>query len=175
MNRVIFICGMPGSGKTFLGKSIAFKHGYNFIDLDEYIEEITTLSTAKWIKQKGEEAFRVKEGEILRQLPLSANQLISCGAGTPCFMNNLQWMAEHGTVIFLDVVPELLIERLSTQVEVEKRPLLNKPGVPLSKILLEMWEKRKNIYLQIPTWLSEYEELEEFILKKFETSQFDSN
>lgn len=110
-----------GSGKTKLGKRLARLLHYNFIDLDKQIEEKENTSIAGLFENKGEEYFREKESEYLRQLQ-DEKTVVATGGGTPCYYDNMNWMLQHGKCVWLKVSEEELFRRLREKRD--KRPLL---------------------------------------------------
>lgn len=155
MKTPIFLCGMPGSGKSTVGKKLAARLGIRFIDLDTAIEEQTGKSPAAWIVEEGEQAFRTIESEVLRALNFLEAAIVSCGGGTPCFNDNLSWMLQHGKVVYLDVPIGMLLQRLQ-QADADERPLLSDS---LSfEGLAELYAKRKIWYDQIPLVFRPHEE-----------------
>lgn len=146
MPQLLFICGLPGSGKSTLGKKIANKLRFKFIDLDQQILIDTGISPTQWILEYSEEVFRVKEAQTLRQINLDEDLVVSCGGGTPCYEENLDWMLQHGTCIYLDVPEGMVLKRLQ-QAEPGTRPLID-DAEPLSS-LRDLIEKRKACYSRI--------------------------
>jgi shikimate kinase len=145
--QILFICGLPGSGKSTLGKKLANKLKFRFIDLDIQVLDDTGISPAQWISEYSEDDFRINEAQALRNIKTDENLIVSCGGGTPCFEQNLEWMLEHGTCIYLDVPEGMVLNRLQ-QGEVGNRPLINQvdPLVSLRALI----EKRKECYARIP-------------------------
>lgn len=119
----VFLIGFMGSGKTTFGKKLAAKLKLQFVDLDEQIcianktERINSL-----IELKGFEFFRQTESETLKSLQRE-NSLVSTGGGTPCYFDNIDWMKQNGTVVFLQVDEGVLWSRLKNT-DLEERPLL---------------------------------------------------
>jgi len=111
-----------GSGKSWLGQQLTQHLPFNFIDLDDYIEQKRQLSIPEIFEQYGEEKFRQIESICLKSLKNKTNCIIALGGGTPCFFDNMDWILENGIAIYLDVVPSILVNRLMK--EQEKRPLL---------------------------------------------------
>lgn len=111
-----------GTGKTHWGRIWAQKCGYNFIDLDEAIEEEEGLTVADIFAKKGEAYFRSKEAELLRRMAGQVETIIACGGGTPCFSDNMAWMKTHGTTVLLKATPEFIISNIEKHLG--KRPLL---------------------------------------------------
>jgi shikimate kinase len=118
----IFLLGFMGSGKSHWGKIWAAMHKFDFIDLDEEIEKREQQSVADIFEKKGEDYFREKEAKALRSLDLAENTIISCGGGSPCFYDNMDWMNEHGLTVFLNASPHYILNNIKN--EKDKRPLL---------------------------------------------------
>jgi shikimate kinase len=118
----IFLIGFMGSGKSYWGNLWAKTEGLSYVDLDEEIEAQEHGTIAETFEMKGEDYFRKKEAEVLRSLISNTNCIISCGGGSPCFFDNIDWMNEHGITVFLDASPEYILENIKH--EKEKRPLL---------------------------------------------------
>jgi shikimate kinase len=118
----IYLIGFMGCGKTTFGKKLANKLEYKFLDLDKKIEKLEKQSIANTFSEKGEEYFRQLEADVLRSTILYKNAVISCGGGTPCLHNNMQWMNSRGITIYLKTSAEHLTGRLKTRKE--KRPLI---------------------------------------------------
>jgi shikimate kinase len=118
----IVLVGFMGCGKSTLGKKIANKLGFEFIDMDAEIEKQHNLSISEIFKQKGEEYFRLKEHEYLKSLTAQTNLVISTGGGTPCFYNNMEIINRIGKSVYIELPAEALALRL--QNEKNKRPLI---------------------------------------------------
>ena len=100
------------SGKTTLGKALSQKTGYRFIDLDEYIENREKMSVSEIFKKYGEKGFRNLEKKALHEVASIDNCIISCGGGTPCFFDNIDFMNIQGSTFFLEASEEKLLSRL---------------------------------------------------------------
>jgi shikimate kinase len=117
--HAVFLIGFMGSGKTTLGKKLAAKLNWKFIDLDEAVRvEHGAESVAALIKDKGFDFFRQAEGEMLKSLSLE-NVVVSTGGGTPCYFDNLEWMKGSGVVVFLDVDEGMLYSRLVKELDLQ--------------------------------------------------------
>src|SRR5476651_2201785 len=88
----IFLIGYMGSGKTTLGRRLAARLGYEFIDLDQVFEEKEGITIAQYFTYYGEDAFRKEESAILKQTHYPEKAVISTGGGLPCFFDNMDWM-----------------------------------------------------------------------------------
>jgi len=133
-NRIIYIIGFMGSGKSTAGKKLASALGWRFIDLDKKIEEKTGKTIPEIFKEFGEDYFRELETSELRNLNSSFSTIISTGGGTPCYGNNMDYMLSTGLTIYLKLTPGQLKSRLSDSKG--ERPLIKdlKPGELLSFI-----------------------------------------
>ncbi len=121
----IFLTGFMGSGKTSLGKKLAQVLRRTFIDLDQYIEKKMALSIPVIFNQFGEDEFRRIEKECLEELIQTNNlAVIALGGGTICFFDNLQEIKKNGLLIYLQLPPKVLAERIKKSKTV--RPLLQK-------------------------------------------------
>jgi len=118
----IFLIGLPGSGKTTLGKSLAGLLKTEFVDLDEQIVKQEQQPVSEIFKLKGEDYFRKVESKILQQWA-SQNQsfVMATGGGAPCFHQGIDVMNTAGKTIYLNVPVEELISRLKNT---QDRPLL---------------------------------------------------
>lgn len=112
-----------GSGKTTLGKKLAAKLKYSFVDLDEVVCTTNGFGSIKeLVAAKGFPDFRKLEAVALRELERE-NKVVSTGGGTPCFHDNMDWMLKSGTVVFVDVDEKTIYNRLK-ETDRNERPLL---------------------------------------------------
>ena len=121
----IFLIGFMGSGKTYWGKIWAQKKGLDFYDLDEIIEEKEGRYIATIFEKEGEDYFRKTETEALHTFSEKNNCIIACGGGAACFNDNMRWMNENGTTVYLAASPQYILSRVKEE-EKGKRPLINK-------------------------------------------------
>ncbi len=121
-NKPIFLLGFMGSGKTYIGKLLAEKLLYDFIDTDALLEKRTGNTIAEIFEKKGEDYFRKLEHNILSELKIVSNCIISIGGGTPCFYENMELINAYGTTIYLKAQSEIIVGRISAQSS--HRPLL---------------------------------------------------
>ena len=145
MNR-IFLIGYMGSGKTTIGKLLAKKLGYSFVDMDHHIEEKQFKTVSQIFTEKGEDVFRRLEQNCLHEVADFENIVISTGGGAPCFFDNMDYMNRHGLTIYLKLTTDELAERLEL-VGVSKRPILaGKTGIELRQFIAEGLAKREIFY-----------------------------
>ncbi|MFM2285270.1 MAG: hypothetical protein RLZZ543_767 [Bacteroidota bacterium] len=154
MHKPLFICGMPGSGKSGLGKRLANRMLWSFVDLDQLIEQRCGKSPAVLITELGEAAFRQMEAEALRSLSSKTNTVIACGGGTPCFLGNLEWMQSQGIVLFIDMPLKSIMQRLLQSKGQAKRPLLGNGEAELAQRLEMIWQQREAYFKQIDWWIN---------------------
>jgi shikimate kinase len=120
----IVLVGYMGSGKSTIGKILAKKLKFGFIDLDDYIESSENSSIPAIFKEKGEVYFRKKEFEYLKDILKDKDDFIlSTGGGTPCYGENMNAILEAtSNVFYLSVTINGLIERLI--LEKDERPII---------------------------------------------------
>ena len=118
----IFLLGFMGTGKTAWGSRWSQRFNMPFIDLDELIEQDTGKSVVDIFEKDGEDFFRVKEAELLRNKCIADGHIIACGGGTPCFYDNMQWMNEQGFTVCLTASAPYILKNVLE--EKEKRPLV---------------------------------------------------
>jgi shikimate kinase len=144
---LIFLIGFMGSGKTTLGRKLASKMGYEFIDLDHKLEQKVELSIAEYFTLFGEDSFRKLESEVLKKNPYPENAVISTGGGLPCYFDNMDWMKEHGKTVYIKLSPKTLADRLENGKE--ERPLLqDKHGDQLVAFIEQKLAERESFYSQ---------------------------
>ena len=118
----IFLIGLPGSGKSTLGRRLADALMIEFVDLDSEIEKQEGKVIADIFHEKGEDHFRQIESGMLKSLAASSmNFVMSTGGGAPCFYQGIDVINESGISIFLHVSTDEIIKRLKPS---KDRPLL---------------------------------------------------
>ncbi len=119
----IFLVGLPGCGKSTLGKQLAEKLSIAFFDLDTEIEKSVGLPVKSIFKRYGESFFRKEESECLQKLTEShIDFVIATGGGTPVFFDTMAYMNKNGLTIFLDVPATEIANRI-LKTALEERPL----------------------------------------------------
>jgi len=143
----IFLIGMPGSGKTTLGKELAAHLMVDFVDLDAEIEKTEQTSISEIFRQEGEEYFRLLEARLLREWAGSPRAFVmATGGGAPCFHKGMETINERGISIFLDFPVPVLMERVKYN---QERPLLlTADETELKEKLERMRNQRLDCYRQ---------------------------
>jgi shikimate kinase len=109
----IFLIGYMGCGKSYWGRLLADSLNYDFIDLDELIEQREGLSIPDIFKQFGEDSFREREQLALESVQdMKQTCVISTGGGAPCFHNNMYKMNAMGKTLFLEASPLILKQNI---------------------------------------------------------------
>ncbi len=137
----IILIGFMGVGKTTVGKLLAQRMGYRFVDVDQVIEKETGLSIPQIFSMYGEGHFRQLEGETIRRVLVHSGIVLATGGGAVMDPANFSFLMENGCVVALDASEETLWERLKS---CKDRPMLYSDN-PREKMraLLEM---RRPVY-----------------------------
>lgn len=144
MKRIILI-GYMGAGKTTIGKALAKDLGLQFYDLDWYIESRRRKKIAQIFAEMGEEKFRYIEQAMLHEVAEFEDVIISCGGGTPCFYDNIDYMNQQADVVYLKAEPEVLYKHLL--MSKNERPLLKgKSPEELIAFIREQLAYREQFY-----------------------------
>lgn len=133
----VVLIGMPGCGKTTIGKILAEELKYNFCDMDEYIEDISGESIKELFK-KGEEVFRDFESLGCEKLSKKKNMVISAGGGVIKRQKNIDLFRNESIIIFIDRP----IENIIIDIDTSSRPLLAEG----KEKLYNLFEERYDLY-----------------------------
>ncbi|GLR16493.1 shikimate kinase [Portibacter lacus] len=144
--KKIYLLGFMGSGKSTLGRELAKQLNFSFNDLDDMIEEYCQCTIADLFTNLGEDHFRLIETKILKHTQNLEHAVISLGGGTPCFNDNMDFVNQNGKSIYLQIKPEVLVERLIN--EKAKRPLISQAQnkIDLEKLISTKLSARSQFY-----------------------------
>lgn len=154
----IYLIGFMGAGKTSIGKKLARKINFQFVDLDDLIEAESEQKITEIFEEKGENYFRKLEQKVLFKTLKLENVIIATGGGTPCFYENMAWINKNGKSIYLKLNAGILHSRLKSKMK--HRPML---------------QNKKNLQNFIETKLQEREkfyELAHFTISMKEKNAF---
>lgn len=134
-----------GAGKTTVGKALAKETGLQFYDLDWYIESRMHKTVPAIFAERGEEGFRKIEYNMLHEVAEFEDVIISCGGGTPCFFDNMEYMNNQAQVVYLKASPEVLHKHL--MMGKTERPLIkDKTPEELITFITEQLDRREPFY-----------------------------
>ena len=137
----VALVGLPGSGKSTIGRQLARRLGRPFIDTDQVIEQRVGLSIRDFFEREGEESFRDLEQSVIDELTLGEPCVLSTGGGAVLRPANRQHLKQRTQAIYLQAAPEEFLRRLRHD---RSRPLLQVPD-PLAR-LRELYTLRDPLY-----------------------------
>lgn len=137
----LILVGLPGVGKTTIGRAAARRLGRSFIDFDQEIERRAGLSVREIFRLEGEDYFRALEFALTEELSNSGGMVLSPGGGWITQQRSVELLRSAGRIIYLRASPEAVARRLR---RVETRPLL--AGRDPVVALRELYEKRRTLY-----------------------------
>lgn len=120
--KCIILIGYMCAGKTTVGKVLAKELGRTFYDLDWYVEERFHKKVPQIFAEEGEARFRDLERRMLHEVAEFENIVLSCGGGTPCHFDNMDYMNSVAETYYLKATPETLIQHIA--ISRGERPLL---------------------------------------------------
>jgi len=144
----IFLIGFMGAGKTHWGQLLSEKLGLRFFDLDEQVTSHAGKTIPEIFATDGEEHFRLLEKEVLYIITESHDSFVmACGGGSPCYFNNIDYMNDSGTTVWINTSLPVLFQRLIK--EKDKRPLIrNLSEEQLQGFISKKFADRKIYYEQ---------------------------
>jgi shikimate kinase len=158
----IVLIGLPGTGKTSVGRELSLRLGWTFLDTDELIEQQEQTEIPQIFASRGEAYFRSVESRVIEEVMKRSGQVVATGGGAVLSQENSNRMKENGWVVCLKASAEVIIERVSQN---ENRPLVK--GDVEAKVR-GLMEQRKYAYnfadMQIETSSLPVEEIAAQIL-----------
>ena len=150
---MIILIGLPGSGKSTVGRQLARKLSANFVDSDHLIEQRLGCSIREYFEREGEVAFRDVEQAVIHDLLQTHSPepqqltVLSTGGGSVLRDANRRILRESGKVVYLRSSPEDIYRRLRND---KNRPLLQ-VGDPMQR-LRDLYEQRDPLYRETSHW-----------------------
>ncbi len=155
-----------GVGKTTIGNQLALHHNLKFIDIDNKIEESANESITNIFQKKGEQYYRKLEAEALKLV--TKKSIIACGGGLPLYNNNMDFIKESGTSIYLKASEKEIFNRLYKNTE--GRPLIEgKSEKELKDYIKETIIKREEFYIKADYIIDTSNLSKEEVLRKIDT------
>ena len=146
--RNLYLVGFMGTGKSSIGRELARNLGYRFLDSDAWIEEREGRPVREIFAAEGEEYFREREADFVREHP-GRGCVVACGGGLVTQPGRLAALQEKGVVVALYASPETIHQRTSRN---RNRPLLQVED-PLGRIR-ELLAEREPYYREVPLGVS---------------------
>ncbi|EPR68863.1 shikimate kinase [Cyclobacterium qasimii] len=148
-SKKIILVGMPGSGKSTLGKSLALKLNWPFYDLDDLIEAAAGKAIAEIFSTEGEGYFRKLESTVLEGI-LNKEEafVLATGGGAPCYNDNMELINNKGVSVYLDVPLNSILQRL-THTEVSIRPLFSSLDTPQIILKLKNMHAQRSVFYEM--------------------------
>ena len=143
-NNNIYLVGMPGAGKTTVGRQLARRMQRSFVDADHEIEARTGVRIPLIFDIEGEQGFRDRESKVLAELGNQSNLVVATGGGAVLRPENRAALKRGGLIVYLHATPRLLFER--TRLD-PNRPLLQVAD-PMKKIE-ELFAERDPVYREV--------------------------
>jgi len=139
-NNIVFI-GFMGSGKTSVGRLVAQRLGFQFVDTDAVVVERAGMQISEIFARHGEPWFRDHETSALGSLSILNRSVISTGGGIVLRPKNRELLQELGFVVWLTASEDIIFERVSRN---KKRPLLQTADP--RRTVHELLEQRHDLY-----------------------------
>lgn len=141
MEKNIILIGFMGTGKSSLGRQLARRLGYRFVDTDSAIEEVTGKTVEQIFRKDGEIRFRSEESLLARKLAVQSRLVVATGGGTVLNQDIVKELNKNGVLIGLHCDPEIVMQRLKNK---KRRPLLRRGD--LRENVLRLLREREGVY-----------------------------
>ncbi len=147
--KLIYLAGFMGSGKSTLGPILANTIGFDFVDIDRFIEHKTNKKVVDIFAIQGEQVFRTLERGTLQEVSAMQHCVISLGGGTIANEENFQLIRESGIIVYLRLSPEEIFHRVHHKSD---RPMLKDgagerlPETEMRSKIHELLRRREEFY-----------------------------
>lgn len=139
----LFLIGYMGTGKSTVASYLSMHHQMDIIEMDQLIVDREGKSIEQIFATKGEPYFRDLESNLLQEIQLENNKVVSCGGGVVLRERNVEVMKKSGHIILLTASPQTILERVKDD---DARPLLK--GNKTVEFIQNMMDKRRTQYEQ---------------------------
>ena len=140
----LVLVGLPGSGKSTVGRAVAKRLSRPFLDFDAELEKRSGISVARIFAERGEAAFRALEFALTQELAAAPPMVLAPGGGWVTIPNVMALLRPPGRIIHLQISPKEALRRLTRSRIV--RPLLAQADPAMA--MQTMWERRSGLYAQ---------------------------
>ena len=140
----LYLVGLPGAGKSTLGRQLARRLNKTFVDADAELERKLGVTIPTIFEIEGEASFRDREEAVILELTTLSNVVLATGGGAVIRPLNRERLKQNGTVVYLHAMPEMLRERTRRS---RHRPLLNAAD-PIAR-LTELYAARDALYREV--------------------------
>lgn len=147
MDNIVLI-GLMGAGKTTVGKKLAQRIGWTFVDTDQLVEKRCGTTISVIFEVEGEKGFRIRENKIIEEVMSNKKQVIASGGGAPIEIENRKFLSK-GFVVYLFVEPLSIWRRLKTD---DSRPILNSSR-NLKKTIEDLFYDRDPVYKKLADYV----------------------
>jgi shikimate kinase len=137
----LFLIGMPGSGKSTVGRALARHAAWPFVDLDREIEARSGVPVATIFELEGESGFRKREAQLLDEFSRKQGVVLAAGGGAVLATENRERLRSRGLVVYLRSTIDELARRTAND---RSRPLLQ--GLDLRARLEQLLRERQALY-----------------------------
>lgn len=172
MTDRLYLTGPMGSGKSTIGQLLARRLAWDFLDLDDAVQQRAGRTIAQIFRDQGERAFREVERAALHDTATRERTIIATGGGVPIYADNAAWMNRHGLTVYLRTPAAVLAPRLWN--EYQHRPLLrhlnnrDELEARMEKMIAQRtpyYERAQVIYEQTTGHEPVVEELAKYVLR----------
>ncbi len=136
----VALIGFMGTGKSLLGRMLAQRWGWRFVDTDALVEQKVGCSVAQIFERFGEEYFRQQETEALLSLETLRHLVIATGGGAPTRPENVQSLRRHAVIVLLTAEPGVILQRVQP---IATRPKLASAPDPMAEIRRLLQEREQ--------------------------------
>jgi shikimate kinase len=159
---MLFLVGMPASGKSTLAHKISSLFQWQSVDLDQEIQKMLQKSIPQIFESEGEIFFREIEAEVLRKIPIEPQKVVATGGGTPCFHQNMDYMLSVGKVVFLDTPLSVIVERILSQ-KAQRPMFAQKTNAEIEHFVRRLYQERLPFYEKVHFRTKEWSDIEKII------------